>query len=121
MLLTICRARRYKERGNVPNNSTKRSATSQSTTFVLEIVVRGGAGSEVAVVRQPEGCGRSRPGPGAEPEDDAEDIGDQSDDAVEDMRSPDFDCGGTAYDDECLNRLTPRVSKQYRVVRRDRR
>lgn len=97
---------RQKERVNIPNDGTDSGATSQRATFVLGVAGRTGAGAKVAVARQPDGGRGGCPGPGAEPEDDAEDVGNQSDDAVEEVRSPDLDGSGTAYDDErldCLN------------------
>lgn len=94
-----------KKGGSLPNHGSKSGATGQGAAFVLGVAGRTGAGPEEAVAREPDRGRGSGPCPGAEPEDDAEDVGDQGDDAVEDVRGPDLDGCGAADDDEGLDCL----------------
>lgn len=101
----IGKSQRKKERGSLPNHGTQRGAAGQGAAFVLGVAGRRRAGAEDAVAREPDRGRGGGPRPGAEPEDDAEAVGDQGDDAVEDVRSPDLDGRGAADDDEGLDCL----------------
>lgn len=52
---------------------------------------------------QPDRGSGGGPRPSGKPENDAQDVGHESDDAVEHVRSPDFDSDGATHDDECLD------------------
>ena len=91
------------QESNVPDNSTERCAGGQSSTLPLPPSIILAIGAQSVVEREQCGGVAGRPSPGREPKDEREGIGDESNDAVEEMRCPDLDGYRTAVDDKRLD------------------
>lgn len=86
----------------VPDNGAQSSAAGQRATLVLPAGVVAIIDTEV-VDGQPSRSGAGGPGPGRQPEDQGEEVGDEDDEAVEEGGSPGLDEQDTTVDDEGLD------------------
>ena len=94
-----------KSRGVVPDDSAKTSAGSKGGALGPERICVRRRVEEAVVPRQPESGVGSAPGPGGQPEDDANAVESNSDDAPVEVGGLELDEGQGAIDDPCLDNL----------------
>jgi hypothetical protein len=85
--------------GQNPDDSPKGRTRRQRTSLATPGLIIGDKRRHA----QPRRGRASRPGPGRQPEDEGENVGDQGDEAVEEVRGPDLDGEQAAKDDEGLD------------------
>lgn len=102
-----------RQKENLPNDRTNSGTSGERAAFLLEWcrgvgavdIIQPVADVIIVAIAEPEGSNRGRPGPGGEPEDDGDGVGDKTDDAEEQVGSPQLQKQRETVDDECLDAL----------------